>query len=98
MPPRAWKLVQNHHPDMILSDIGMPCEDGYQFLAELHARLSDADGGDTPAVAATAFARSEDRRRALVAGFQMHLPKPVEALELLAVSQAFRRQPAGKFA
>jgi PAS domain S-box-containing protein len=77
--------VKQHHPDMILSDIGMPVEDGYEFLAKLR-QLSDAEGGDTPAVALTAFARSEDRRRALMAGFQMHLPKPIEAAELLAVA------------
>ena len=77
--------VKQHHPDMVLSDIGMPVEDGYEFLAKLR-QLSDAEGGDTPAVALTAFARSEDRRRALMAGFQMHLPKPVEAAELLAVA------------
>ncbi len=76
--------VRQHHPDMILSDIGMPVEDGYDFLAKLR-QLSRVEGGDTPAVALTAFARSEDRRRALMAGFQMHLPKPVEAAELLAV-------------
>ena len=69
---------------MVLSDIGMPGEDGYEFLAKLR-QLSDAEGGDTPAVALTAFARAEDRRRALMAGFQMHLPKPVEPAELLAV-------------
>jgi CheY-like chemotaxis protein len=77
--------VKKHHPDMILSDIGMPVEDGYEFLARLR-QLSDAEGGDTPAVALTAFARSEDRRRALMSGFQMHLPKPVEPAELLAVA------------
>ena len=79
------QAVKQHHPDMILSDIGMPVEDGYEFLAKLR-QLSDAEGGDTPAVALTAFARSEDRRRALMAGFQMHLPKPVEPAELLAVA------------
>jgi PAS domain S-box-containing protein len=77
--------VKQHRPDMILSDIGMPVEDGYEFLAKLR-QLSDAEGGDTPAVALTAFARSEDRRRALMAGFQMHLPKPIEAAELMAVA------------
>lgn len=76
--------VKRHRPDMILSDIGMPKEDGYEFLAKLR-RLPNAEGGDIPAVALTAFARSEDRRRALMAGFQMHLPKPVEPAELLAV-------------
>ncbi|WP_254511460.1 PAS domain S-box protein [Anatilimnocola floriformis] len=77
--------VKQHRPDMVLSDIGMPIEDGYEFLIQLR-QLSEAEGGDTPAVALTAFARSEDRRRALLAGFQMHLPKPVEATELLAVA------------
>jgi PAS domain S-box-containing protein len=76
--------VKQHRPAMVLSDIGMPIEDGYEFLAKLR-QLPDSEGGDTPAVALTAFARSEDRRRALLAGFQMHLPKPVEAAELLAV-------------
>lgn len=76
--------VKQNHPDMILSDVGMPGEDGYEFLAKLR-QLSDEEGGDTPAVALTAFARSEDRRRALMAGFQMHLPKPVEPAELIAV-------------
>lgn len=79
------EAVKQLRPDMILSDVGMPVEDGYDFLAKLR-QLSDAEGGDTPAVALTAFARSEDRRRALMAGFQMHLPKPVEAAELLAVA------------
>jgi PAS domain S-box-containing protein len=78
------EAVKVHQPDMVISDIGMPDEDGYEFLAKLR-RLPDAEGGDMPAVALTAFARSEDRRRALMAGFQMHLPKPVEPAELLAV-------------
>ena len=69
---------------MVLSDIGMPGEDGYAFLLKLR-QLPSADGGDTPAVALTAYARAEDRRRALMTGFQMHLPKPVEPAELLAV-------------
>ena len=76
--------VRRYRPDMILSDVGMPSEDGYIFLDRLR-QLPDTEGGDTPAVALTAFARAEDRRRALMAGFQMHLPKPVEAAELLAV-------------
>jgi PAS domain S-box-containing protein len=78
------EAVRRNHPDMILSDIGMPREDGYAFLTKLR-QLPDTEGGDTPAVALTAFARSEDRRRALLAGFQMHLPKPMEPAELIAV-------------
>ncbi len=79
------EAVKQHRPDMILSDIGMPIEDGYEFLMQLR-QLSEQEGGDTPAVALTAFARAEDRHRALMAGFQMHLPKPVEAGELLAIA------------
>jgi CheY-like chemotaxis protein len=85
----AIEMVRLHHPDMVLSDIGMPVIDGYEFLANLR-QLPDADGGDIPAVALTAFARAEDRRRALMAGFQMHLPKPVEPAELLAVVSNIR--------
>ncbi len=93
------EAVRRHQPDMVLSDIGMPHEDGYEFLIKLR-QLPDAQGGDTPAVALTAFARSEDRRRALLAGFQMHLPKPVEPAELLAVvaniyNSSRRGKPAG---
>ncbi|MGZ8992937.1 MAG: PAS domain S-box protein [Burkholderiaceae bacterium] len=84
----AFAFVRQNQPDLILSDIGMPVEDGYEFLIRLR-QLSDSEGGDTPAVALTAFARSEDRRRALMAGFQMHLSKPIEPSELLAVASTF---------
>ena len=84
----GFQAVRQHRPDLILSDIGMPSEDGYEFLVKLR-QLSDAEGGDTPAVALTAFARPEDRRRALMAGFQMHLSKPIEPAELLAVASTF---------
>jgi PAS domain S-box-containing protein len=80
----ALELLKRERPDVLLSDIGMPDMDGYQFLAHVRA-LSPAEGGSTPAAAITAFARSEDRRRALMAGFQLHVAKPVEASELLAV-------------
>lgn len=80
----AIQAVRQQHPDMVLSDIGMPEQDGYELIAQLR-QLPDAEGGNIPAVALTAFARGEDRRRALMAGFQMHLPKPVETAELLAV-------------
>jgi CheY-like chemotaxis protein len=90
------EAVRRHRPHLVVSDIGMPGEDGYEFLAKLR-QLSDAEGGDTPAVALTAFARSEDRRRALMAGFQMYLPKPVESAELLAVaSNLFTASRRGK--
>jgi PAS domain S-box-containing protein len=71
-------------PDMLVSDIGMPGEDGYSLIRQVRA-LSPEEGGRTPSVALTAFARVEDRTRALLAGFQAHCPKPVAPLELLAV-------------
>jgi len=71
-------------PDVVLSDIGMPGHDGYDLIARLRA----LPGGRTvPAVALTALARSEDRTRALRAGFQLHVPKPVDSSELIAVVQ-----------
>jgi CheY-like chemotaxis protein len=77
------QLVQAVKPDVIISDIGMPHKDGYQFLREVRA-LSPEEGGKTPAVALTAFARSEDRTRAMMAGYQVHVAKPIEPQELLA--------------
>jgi signal transduction histidine kinase len=77
-------LVERERPDLLLSDIGMPDEDGYDLIRRLRA-LPAEQGGRTPAVALTAFARSEDRQRALRSGYQMHIAKPVEPAELLAV-------------
>ncbi len=75
----ARALLESFAPDIILSDIGMPGQDGYEFI-----KTARTKGVKTPAIALTAFARSEDRIRALQAGFQTHLPKPVEPGELLA--------------
>jgi CheY-like chemotaxis protein/two-component sensor histidine kinase len=69
-------------PDVLLSDIGMPGEDGYALIAKVRAR----DGGrDVPAAALTAFAREEDRLRALEAGFHTHVAKPVQSARLVGV-------------
>jgi CheY-like chemotaxis protein len=62
----------------------MPNEDGYSLIEKVRS-LAEAEGGRTPAIALTAYARVEDRIRALKAGFQAHLPKPVEPVELAAV-------------
>lgn len=75
------KLIK---PDLLLSDIEMPNEDGYSLIRKVRL-LAKNQGGLTPAIALTAHARSSDRMRALSAGFQMHLPKPVEPLELVTV-------------
>jgi signal transduction histidine kinase/ActR/RegA family two-component response regulator len=79
----ALALLPTVRPDVIVSDIGMPGTDGYQFMRKVRS-LSDEQGGRTPAVAVTAFARSEDRTKALLAGYQAHLAKPVDANELAA--------------
>ena len=69
---------------MLISDIGMPGEDGYALIRRVRA-LGPEVGGNVPAVALTAYARAEDRVRALRAGFQVHVPKPIEPAELVAV-------------
>jgi CheY-like chemotaxis protein len=79
----ALTLVEAKHPDVIVSDIGMPERDGYQFMQDVRS-LTPSSGGTTPAIALTAFARSEDRARAMLAGYQIHIAKPVEPHELLA--------------
>ncbi|HMG53854.1 MAG TPA: ATP-binding protein, partial [Kofleriaceae bacterium] len=71
-------------PDVLVSDIGMPVEDGYALIRRVRA-LPASQGGKVPAVALTAYARSDDRRRVLTEGFMMHMPKPVEPAELVAV-------------
>ncbi|HEY2294591.1 MAG TPA: response regulator [Thermoanaerobaculia bacterium] len=70
-------------PDVLLSDIGMPVQDGYDLIHKLRAR-GPGRGGDVPAAALTAYARAEDRLRALEAGYQTHLAKPVDPSELIS--------------
>jgi signal transduction histidine kinase len=70
-------------PDVLVSDIGMPEEDGYELIGKL--RTLEAGTSRIPAIALTAYARLEDRVRALNAGFQVHVPKPIEPAELIAV-------------
>jgi CheY-like chemotaxis protein len=77
--------IRRARPDVLLSDIGMPGEDGYALIQQVRELEQQTGVCKIPAVALTAFARAEDRRRALMAGFQMHVPKPVEAAELTAV-------------
>jgi signal transduction histidine kinase/ActR/RegA family two-component response regulator len=70
--------------DILISDIGMPDEDGYSLLRRVRA-LKPENGGRIPAIALTAYARTQDRTAALLAGFQSHIAKPVEPAELIAV-------------
>jgi PAS domain S-box-containing protein len=80
----AIRKVRLEKPDILISDIGMPGEDGYELIRQVRALPHD-EGADTPAAALTAYARAEDRRKALDAGYMMHIPKPVEPAELVAV-------------
>jgi PAS domain S-box-containing protein len=80
----ALQAVARERPHVLVSDIGMPGTDGYQLIHQVR-QLGAAQGGTVPAVALTAFARSEDRRQAIAAGYQMHLAKPVEPVELVTV-------------
>jgi signal transduction histidine kinase/CheY-like chemotaxis protein len=80
---RALETLPRFRPDVLVSDIGMPERDGYELIREIRAQGHGA--AELPAVAVTAFAGPEDRRRALAAGFQVHLAKPVDPRELTHV-------------
>lgn len=80
----AIEEIARQKPDVIVSDIGMPGLDGYDFIRRLRA-LPREQGGCIPAAALTAFSRSEDRQRALAAGYQNHAAKPIEPQELVLV-------------
>ena len=81
----AFEAIQRELPDVLISDIGMPGEDGYDLIRRLRS-LPPERGGKIPAIALTAYARVEDRMKALRSGYQMHVPKPVELAELVAVA------------
>ena len=80
----AIELLGQHRADVMLSDIGMPDEDGYELIRQVRS-LPVENGGKTPAIALTAYARVEDRLQALRAGYQVHVPKPVVLAELVAL-------------
>jgi signal transduction histidine kinase len=80
----ALKVLERERVDVLLTDIEMPGTDGYQLIKELRQRPAE-QGGSVPAAALTACARTEDRMRALRAGFQLHLAKPVQPAELITV-------------
>lgn len=80
----ALEALEQHKPDILISDLGMPDEDGYALISKIRALPSER-GGHIPAAALTAYARAEDRMRVLRSGFQFHLPKPVDSAELVTV-------------
>jgi PAS domain S-box-containing protein len=87
---QALRTLSTDHVDILVSDIGMPEIDGYQLIQRLR---KDKDFRYLPAIALTAYARPEDRQRALLAGYQMHLAKPVDPRELIAGIASLLRLP-----
>ena len=86
----ALDLLERHQPDVLVSDIGMPDIDGYELIRKV--RMIGKGTGAVRAVALTAFARLEDRTRAMLAGYQMHLAKPVDARELIVTVATLARK------
>jgi CheY-like chemotaxis protein len=91
----ALGALESFRPDLLVSDIGMPGEDGYALLRHVRARES-AEGGHLAAIALTAFASQADREQALAAGFEAHLAKPVSLGDLTRAAASLvcqRRAP-----
>ncbi len=88
----AMVILQAQRPDVLVSDIGMPQEDGYSLIRRIRA-LKPEDGGTTPAVALTAYARAQDRMKAVMAGFQHHVTKPVDPAELITMVASLAKGP-----
>ena len=88
------RLFHEQVPDVLVSDIGLPTEDGYAFIRRVRALGADA-GGNVPAAALTAYASADDHQRALAAGFQVHVTKPIEPADLatMVASLAGRSAP-----
>ncbi|HJQ25830.1 MAG TPA: ATP-binding protein [Blastocatellia bacterium] len=88
----AFSEMRMWEPNVIVSDIGLPKEDGYAFMRRVRS-WTQTTGAWIPAVALTAFARAEDRMRALASGYQIHVPKPVEPAELVTVIASLIERP-----
>ncbi len=90
---QAIEVLRAARPQVLISDIGMPGEDGYSLIRRVREMPADC-GGLTKAIALTAYARPEDRLNAVSAGFHHHLAKPIEPAELLSVVAGMARSPA----
>ena len=77
----AFEVFNEWKPSVLISDLGMPGEDGYSLISKVRSLPPEA-GGETPALALTAYVREEDQRRTIAAGYAMHLKKPVEPFSL----------------
>ncbi len=91
----AYATFREWPPDILVSDIGMPVEDGYALIEKIR-RLTAAEGGEVPAIALTAFAGTQDREHAISSGFHQHLSKPVEPVNLArTVARILGRNESG---
>jgi len=90
--PEALAVLPQWRPDVLVSDIEMPGEDGYSLIRKVRA-LDHDHGGDTPAVALTAYGRIQDRMLSLTAGYSMHVPKPVDPGELATIIASVAARP-----
>jgi CheY-like chemotaxis protein len=82
----GFAAVRTFHPQLIVSDIGMPDEDGYSLIRRVRA-LGEDEGGRVPSIALTAYTRAEDRAKAIGAGFTLHMGKPVSPTALVSAVQ-----------
>jgi CheY-like chemotaxis protein len=85
--PDALRLFADKVPDILVSDIGMPEQDGYELMRRIRT-LPAAEGGSVPAIALTGYATRKDRDLALAAGFHTHIPKPIDQHELVTAIAA----------
>jgi CheY-like chemotaxis protein len=77
----AFRLLLERRPQLVISDIGLPDEDGCSLMRRIR-ELTAEQGGGTPAIAVSAFTSAEDRKRAIAAGFQAFVPKPLDLVDL----------------
>jgi CheY-like chemotaxis protein len=92
-PGEALAVIEEYSPQVIVSDIGMPAEDGYALIRSVRTLPSESKR-NVPAIALTAFTRNEDRTRALTEGFNVHIAKPVEPTALIQAVIDLAGQPA----
>jgi CheY-like chemotaxis protein len=88
----ALKRLADQRFDVLVSDIGMPGEDGHTLIRRVRA-LGPSFGGDVPALALTAYVRPEDRAKAIRAGYQMHASKPIEPTTLFGLVASLAKRP-----
>jgi signal transduction histidine kinase len=89
----AFAALEASQPDVLVSDLAMPGEDGFSLIRRIRARPAE-QGGRVPAAALSAFARAEERARAMMAGFDLHLAKPVDALQLASAVLDLAARPS----